>query len=43
VDTVLENLDRYRAAARARAVGRFDLGPWIERHRELFSTLLGRA
>jgi glycosyltransferase involved in cell wall biosynthesis len=43
VDTVLESLDRYRAAARARAVRRFDLGPWIERHRELFSTLLERA
>ena len=27
-------------AARARAVARFDMGPWIERHRDLFEALL---
>jgi len=32
-------LDEHSAAARARAVGRFDLRPWIERHRALFEEL----
>jgi glycosyltransferase involved in cell wall biosynthesis len=41
VATMLAGLDRYRAAARARAVERFDLEPWIDRHRELFSALVG--
>jgi glycosyltransferase involved in cell wall biosynthesis len=40
VRAVLASLDRYRAAARARAVARFDLGPWIERHRLLFAELV---
>jgi hypothetical protein len=37
---VLERLDVYGAAARARAVERFDLAPWIERHRVLFHELV---
>jgi glycosyltransferase involved in cell wall biosynthesis len=41
VRTVLARLDAYRAAARGRAVERFDLGPWVERHRELFGSLVG--
>ena len=32
----------YSLAARRRAVGRFALGPWLERHAELFAELLGR-
>jgi glycosyltransferase involved in cell wall biosynthesis len=36
---VLENLPRYRAAARSRAVERFALGPWLDRHAELFARL----
>jgi glycosyltransferase involved in cell wall biosynthesis len=40
VRAVLERLDVYRAAARARAVERFDLAPWIERHRVLFHDLV---
>lgn len=39
--TVLASLSDYRARARARAVERFDLAPWIERHRALFSELVG--
>jgi glycosyltransferase involved in cell wall biosynthesis len=31
------------AAARRRAVERFDIGPWIERHREIFGRLLGHS
>ncbi len=41
VRTVLASLEDYRARARARAVERFDLAPWIERHRALFSELVG--
>ena len=39
--TVLATHDAYRAAARARAVEHFDLGPWVERHRQLFTELVG--
>ena len=42
VVSVLDRLDGYRAAARARAVERFDLQPWIERHRLLFAALVER-
>jgi glycosyltransferase involved in cell wall biosynthesis len=41
VDGVLGDLARYSAAARARAVTRFALEPWLDRHGELFETLLG--
>ncbi len=41
VRTVLDRLDAFRAAARGRAVERFDLAPWIEHHRALFSELVG--
>jgi glycosyltransferase involved in cell wall biosynthesis len=40
VRMVLASLPDYRARARARAVERFDLAPWIERHRALFEELL---
>ena len=40
VRTVLSDHDAYRSAARARAVERFDLEPWIERHRQLFAELV---
>ena len=40
VQAVLGKLDAFRAAARERAVGRFDLAPWVERHRELFAELM---
>ena len=36
---VLGRLEDYRAAARERAL-RFDLAPWVERHRELFAGLV---
>jgi hypothetical protein len=39
VDRVLADLDRFSAAARARAVERFSLGPWLDRHAELFERL----
>jgi glycosyltransferase involved in cell wall biosynthesis len=42
VSSVLARLDSSRSAARARAVERFDLRPWIERHRRLFAGLLER-
>ena len=41
VRAVLAGHDAYRAAARARAVERFDLAPWVDRHRQLFAELLG--
>ncbi len=41
VRIVLARHEAYRRAARARVVERFDLAPWIERHRALFSELVG--
>jgi hypothetical protein len=42
VDRVLADLPSYAAAARARAVERFSLEPWLERHREIFERLAPR-
>ena len=42
VERVLANLAAYAGEARARAVERFSLGPWLDRHAELFSELLRR-
>jgi glycosyltransferase involved in cell wall biosynthesis len=42
VDRVLGDLPRYSAAARARAVERFSLEPWLERHAEIFERLAPR-
>jgi glycosyltransferase involved in cell wall biosynthesis len=41
VDTVLGDLTAYAAAARARAVERFALEPWLDRHQQLFEELTG--
>jgi glycosyltransferase involved in cell wall biosynthesis len=38
---VAEELPRYAEAARQRAMERFDLRPWVARHRQLFRELLG--
>jgi len=40
VEHVVADLDRFRIKARERA-GRFDFAPWVERHRALFSELVG--
>ena len=40
VRRVLAERDRYAAAARRRAEERFALGPWLERHAELFKELV---
>jgi glycosyltransferase involved in cell wall biosynthesis len=40
VDRVLADLPAYAAAARARAVERFALEPWLDRHAELFAALV---
>jgi glycosyltransferase involved in cell wall biosynthesis len=42
VTRVLADLPTYAAAARRRAVERFALGPWLDRHAELFGELLSR-
>ena len=42
VGRVLAELPRYSAAARARAVERFSLEPWLERHAEIFELLAPR-
>jgi glycosyltransferase involved in cell wall biosynthesis len=42
VAKVLETLPSYAAAARRRAVEHFALGPWLDRHAELFAELLTR-
>jgi glycosyltransferase involved in cell wall biosynthesis len=39
---VLADLPAYSRAARARAVERFALGPWLDRHAELFERLAAR-
>ena len=38
--SVVAGLDRYREAARRRAVERFPLAPWLDRHAQLFETLV---
>ena len=40
VRAVLADLPGYRAAARQRAVERFALGPWLDRHDQLFRELV---
>jgi hypothetical protein len=40
---VLAGRDRYATAARRRAVERFALEPWLERHAELFAELTAAA
>jgi glycosyltransferase involved in cell wall biosynthesis len=42
VTRVLADLPTYAAAARRRAIERFALGPWLDRHAELFGELLSR-
>jgi hypothetical protein len=42
VERVLADLARFSAGARARAVERFALEPWLERHAELFERLAPR-
>ena len=42
VDRVLADVPRYSAAARARAVERFSLEPWLGRHAEIFERLAPR-
>jgi glycosyltransferase involved in cell wall biosynthesis len=42
VSRVLGDLRGYRAAARARAVERFSIEPWLDRHAELFEGLAPR-
>lgn len=39
VHDVVSRLDELSLAARERAVARFDIGPWIERHRVVFAEL----
>jgi glycosyltransferase involved in cell wall biosynthesis len=39
---VAERLDEYSEAARARAVERFDILPWIARHEQVFEEVLAR-
>jgi glycosyltransferase involved in cell wall biosynthesis len=43
VARVLGDLPRYAAAARRRAEEQFALGPWLDRHEELFAELLRRG
>ncbi len=43
VDRVLANLSGYAAAARERAVTRFPLSTWLERHAALFGELIPQA
>jgi hypothetical protein len=38
---VVSDLASYGAAARRRAVDRFALGPWLDRHAVLFEELTG--
>lgn len=43
VGRVLDDHERYRTAARARAVDLFSIEPWLDRHEELFGELLASA
>ena len=40
ISRLLAQLPRYREAARRRAVERFPLAPWLDRHAELFANLV---
>jgi glycosyltransferase involved in cell wall biosynthesis len=40
VETVCEEIAVYREAARQRAVDRFDVRPWVERHTQVFEGLV---
>jgi len=40
VEQVAQEMRHYSQAARERAVERFDLQPWLRRHREVFSSLV---
>jgi glycosyltransferase involved in cell wall biosynthesis len=40
VEQALADLERYRVAARRRAVERFALEPWLDRHADLFQALV---
>ncbi len=42
VERVLAEHERYRKAARERAVTQYALAPWLDRHAELFADLLAR-
>jgi glycosyltransferase involved in cell wall biosynthesis len=42
VSRVLDDLPRFAAAARERAVERFSLEPWLDRHAEIFEELAPR-
>jgi glycosyltransferase involved in cell wall biosynthesis len=39
VEAIVADLDEYRAAARSRAVARFGLADWVDRHRVVFEEL----
>jgi len=41
VGRILDDYRSYSAAARERAVARFDVGPWVERHAQIFGALAG--
>jgi glycosyltransferase involved in cell wall biosynthesis len=43
VRNVLADRERYAEAARGRTVERFALGPWLDRHEELFRAVVPRA
>jgi glycosyltransferase involved in cell wall biosynthesis len=43
LEQVLAELPAFAAAARARVVARFALGPWLDRHAELFASLVERS
>ena len=38
--TVTDRYDHYSQAARQRALDRFDVGPWLKRHAEVFQRLV---
>lgn len=40
VERVIDNIENYSKAARARAVGKFDVKYWIDRHSEIFKEVL---
>jgi glycosyltransferase involved in cell wall biosynthesis len=40
VEVVIDDLGRFSQAARLRAVEKFDIKPWIRRHKEVFNQLL---
>ena len=40
IDAIMQSYSIFSSSARSCAVGYFDLSPWLERHRQVFTSLI---